>query len=46
MGRFGVRGSRDDGFWFMGVGLCGSHDYAYDVMIMIAGYYELYHSDG
>ena len=39
---YGLRGMIVLVYW----GLCDSDDHAYDVMIMIAGYYGLYHSNG
>ena len=38
-----IRASRDDSSGLLA--LRDSDDHAYDVMIMIAGYYELYHSN-
>ena len=37
-----VRAMIDSGL----LGLCDSDDHAYDVMVIIAGYYELYHRNG
>ena len=39
-----IRASRDDRSGLLG--LCDSADHDYNVMIMTAGYYGLYHSNG
>ena len=39
VGEICIRASKDDGSGLLG--LCDSEDHAYDVMIMIAGYYGL-----
>ncbi len=39
-----IRASKEDNSGLLG--LCDSEDHAYDVMIMTAGYYGLYYSDG
>ena len=44
LGDICIRASMDDSSGLLG--LCDSDDHAYDEMIMIAGYYRLYHSNG
>ena len=44
LGDICIQPSSDDNSGLLG--LCGSDDHADDVMIMIAGYYGLYHNNG
>ena len=44
LGDICIRASRRNNSGLLG--LCDSDDHAYDVMIMVAGYYRPYHSNG